>query len=80
MIYQYVDKDIGISQDRQKYARQMSAYAMFGLWTKLFYWTSLFDEPAYYVVQIFKTLTQVKYFAILFVIVLFSFASYFFIL
>ena len=80
MIYQYVDKDIGISQDRQKFARQMSAYAMFGLWTKLFYWTSLFDEPAYYVVQIFKTLTQVKYFAILFVIVLFSFASYFFIL
>ena len=58
----------------------MSAYAMFGLWTKLFYWTSLFDEPAYYVVQIFKTLTQVKYFAILFVIVLLSFASYFFIL
>jgi hypothetical protein len=80
MIYQYVDKDIGISQDRQKFARQISAYAMFGLWTKLFYWTSLFDEPAYYVVQIFKTLTQVKYFAILFVIVLFSFASYFFIL
>ena len=53
---------------------------MFMLWVKGFYWAGLFEEPAYFVVQLIKTMSAVKGFAALFVIVLFSFASYFFLL
>ena len=46
----------------------------------MFYWMSLFEEPAYFVVQLYKTLFAVKGFVILFFIVLLSFATYFFVL
>jgi hypothetical protein len=46
----------------------------------MFYWMGLWPEPAYFLVQLSKTLPAVSGFIILFVIVLISFANYFFIL
>lgn len=50
------------------------------LWTKMFYWMGLWPEPAYFLVQLSKTLTAVTGFITLFFIVLIGFANYFFIL
>ena len=50
------------------------------LWTKMFYWTGLWPEPAYFLVQLSKTITAVAGFITLFVFVLIAFANFFFIL
>ena len=46
----------------------------------MFYWMGLWPEPAYFLVQLSKTLTAVAGFITLFFFVLVAFANYFFIL
>jgi hypothetical protein len=50
------------------------------LWIKMFYWMGLWPEPAYFLVQLSKTLVAVSGFLVLFIFVLIAFANYFFIL
>ena len=75
-----VNSDEGISIIDQRNIRQASAYGIFMLWIKMFYWMGLWPEPAYFLVQLSRTLIAVSGFITLFFFVLIAFANYFFIL
>ena len=60
--------------------RQVAAYAVFLQWVKTFYWMGLWPGPAYFLVQLSETFQAVRGFLIMFYIVIFAFANFFFII
>jgi hypothetical protein len=72
--------DTGITIEQQRFWRQLSAYAVFMMWIKMFYWASLWDGPAYFIIQISKTIPAVYGFMVVYTMIILSFANFYFIL
>lgn len=60
--------------------RSMAAISVGLMWIKSFYWMRLFDKTSFYIRLIQETLSEVAYFAILFVFILFCFANTIFVI
>jgi hypothetical protein len=50
------------------------------LWLKLFYWASLWDGPAYFIIQFEKTAESVTGFIVMYSVMILAFANFFFII
>ena len=72
----------GTNSDEKKsdYLRGLAATAVVLTWFKSFYWLRLFDSTSFYVRLIVETLFDIKYFIILFVIILLTFGNALYIL
>ena len=60
--------------------RAYIGFACFIMWIKVFYWMRLWESTAYYVKLITQTLSDVKLFLLLCLVILFAFANLFFML
>lgn len=70
----------GISEQYRMLIRTEGAFAMFFMWTKCFYWAKLFDNPAYFVTQLYATMQAVTGFMQILIIVIFAFSNFFYII
>jgi hypothetical protein len=50
------------------------------MWIKMFYWAALWDEPAYFIIQISRTVPAVKGFMAIYFMIIMAFANFYFIL
>ena len=60
--------------------RVIAAFSMIILWFKLFDWLRLFEETAFYIELLFKTLYDIRVFIIIFIVTLAMFGSSMFML
>jgi len=60
--------------------RAYFGFACFIMWIKVFYWMRLWESTAYYVKLITQTLSDVKLFLLLCLVIVFAFANLFFML
>lgn len=60
--------------------RTLGAVASFFMWLKVFYWMRLFPDTAHYVTLITSTVSDVKIFFIMIMIILAAFANFFYII
>ena len=65
---------------KSDYLRGLAATAVVLTWFKSFYWLRLFDSTSFYVRLIIETLFDIKYFIILFIIILLTFGNALYIL
>ena len=66
--------------EKSDYLRGLAAVAVVLTWFKSFYWLRLFDSTSFYVRLIVETISDIKYFIILFVIILLTFGNALYIL
>jgi hypothetical protein len=80
LFYMLTYREEGIRLDNQRFYRQISAWAIFMLWLKLFYWLQLWDVPAYFIIQMQKTAEAVQGFLIILLVMILTFANFFYII
>mmetsp|Transcript_13656 Transcript_13656/g.18684 ORF Transcript_13656/g.18684 Transcript_13656/m.18684 type:complete len:311 (-) Transcript_13656:289-1221(-) len=83
-MYAHADKDQTITKEEMithsSLDRFLAAITVSLMWFKAFYWMRLFSQTSFYIRLIIETLSDIKYFLILFIIILCTFGNAFLII
>jgi hypothetical protein len=60
--------------------RNVASLCCFLMWVKMFYWMRLFKNTAHFITLIFRTIYDIRIFALMLLIILAAFANFFFII
>lgn len=78
-----IDKEFhqtGITERYKMHLRTLGALTMLLKWLKFFYWGKLHQKPAYFIVQLYETVIEMRGFMAMLILVIVAFANFYMII